>query len=210
MFHKPLLILTLIISSLSILPQSFAQSQHDDIINACSACHGFDSISTEAGVPNLWGQPELYLQQQIKVFRNATRINPTMDAVTHELPDADIIYAAQYYARQTGILNKPLQWRGDKWPGDMSLGEQIAFSGKLSVKMPACVSCHGPSGVGVAPFFPRLGGQDKTYLINQLHAWKTAKRPPGTMGVMVAIAVSLTDKEIDAVAGYFSAQGEEK
>lgn len=208
MFQKEFFIILLGLFSLFFLPHSFAQAKHDDILNACSACHGFDGMSKEKGTPNLWGQPEIYLQQQITAFRNTTRINPAMDAVSHELPDADITFAAQHYSRQTGSLNLPLQWRGDKWPGNMSLGEQIAFTGKLPVKIPACVSCHGPSGVGLAPFFPRLGGQDKAYLVKQLNAWKTGKRPPGTMGVMVGIAISLTAEEIDAVASYFSAQGD--
>ncbi len=202
----------LVIFLLPVSQSLFAQEAPDDIINVCSACHGFDGVGKETGFPNLWGQPETYLKHQIEAFRNSTRVNLIMDAVSHELPDKDIIYAAQYYAKQTGPsdLSSSLVWRGDKWPGDMSLGEKIAYTGKLAVKMPACVACHGPSGVGVAPFFPRLGGQDKNYLSNQLHAWKTGKRPPGTMGVMVGIAISLTDKEIEAVTAYFAAQGEKK
>lgn len=191
---------------------SFAQAEHDEIINACSACHGLDGNRKEAGTPNLWQQPETYLLNQIKAFRDQTRVNLIMDAVSHELPDADVLYAAQYYSKQIPKQRRQsseqitLQWRGDKWPGDMTLGEKIAYTGKISSKIQACVACHGPSGVGVEPYFPRLGGQDKTYLVNQLQAWKTADRPPGVMGVMVSIAVSLTDEEIDAVAGYFSKQ----
>jgi cytochrome c553 len=190
---------------------SIAQPKHDDIINACSACHGLDGNKKEVGVPNLWQQPETYLLNQIKAFRDSLRINPVMDAVSHELPDADILYAAQYYSNQS-IANsltkkqQTLQWRGDKWPGDMALGEKIAYTGKVEAKIQACVACHGPSGIGVAPYFPRLAGQDKAYLVKQLNDWKTAKRPPGAMGLMVIIAISLTAEEIDAVADYFSRQ----
>lgn len=182
----------------------FAQNQHDDILNACSACHGFDGVSKEVGIPNLWGQPETYLQSQIEAFRDASRINPRMDAVSHELPDADILYAAQHYSKQLPEKKLKLQWRGEKWPGDMTPGERIAYTSNLSAKLPACVVCHGPSGVGVEPYFPRLAGQDKDYLVKQLKTWKTADRPAGVMGVMVSIAISLTDDEIDAVAGYFA------
>lgn len=211
MLNKSYFLLIFGVFSLSISQPLIAEPKHDDIINACSVCHGLDGNRKEVGVPNLWGQPEAYLQNQIEAFRNRTRINPVMDAVTHELPDADIVYAAQYYSKQdtTNVISDEqalLQWRGDKWPGDMSLGEKIAYTGKVSMKIQACVACHGPSGVGVEPYFPRLGGQDKTYLVKQLNDWKTADRPPGVMGVMVSIAVSLTAEEIDAVAGYFSGQ----
>ncbi|MCW8928628.1 MAG: c-type cytochrome [Gammaproteobacteria bacterium] len=200
---------------LSLSSLVIAQPKHDDIINACSACHGLDGNGISEGIPNLWQQPEAYLKAQIEAFRDYTRINPSMDAVSHELPDADILYAAQYYSKQPDSSSRSkeqpqLQWRGDKWPGDMMLGEKIAYTGKISDKIQACVACHGPSGIGVAPFFPRLKGQDKTYLIKQLNAWKTADRPPGVMGVMVSIAVSLTDEEINAVADYFANQGEKK
>ncbi|ASI89464.1 c-type cytochrome [Vibrio mediterranei] len=89
----------------------------------------------------------------------------------------------------------------------MPLGERIAYSGKWNSNVPACVSCHGPNGVGVAPSFSMLMGQNKDYLINQLNAWKNDQRPPGVLGTMVTISKALSEEEIEAVAEYFSSQG---
>ena len=85
--------------------------------------------------------------------------------------------------------------------------ESVPTADDMAPRVLACVACHGPSGVGVMPLFPRLAGQDPAYLKRQLIYWKADKRPLGAMGSMPAIAKSLSEAEMDAVANYFAAQG---
>src|SRR3546814_2777956 len=61
------------------------------------------------------------------------------------------------------------------WPvlgGDLARGEQLALEGDWNKGVPACFSCHGPSGFGVAPGFPSIAAQHAPYVARQLDAWK--------------------------------------
>ncbi|EDL51284.1 Cytochrome c, class I [Vibrio mediterranei AK1] len=179
----------------------------NNIMEACIDCHGSDGVGRENTIPNLRGQPKAYLEAQVLAFKSGHRTSSFMEPIVHDVADDQLVLAADFYASIPVDTPETLQWRGDKWPADMPLGERIAYSGKWNSNVPACVSCHGPNGVGVAPSFPMLIGQNKDYLINQLNAWKNDQRPPGLLGTMVTISKALSEEEIEAVAEYFSSQG---
>lgn len=65
---------------------------------SCAGCHGPDGISVVPTYPNLAGQKEAYLVKQMKAFRDGTRTDPTMNAMSKPLNDADIANLAAYYA----------------------------------------------------------------------------------------------------------------
>lgn len=64
----------------------------------CAGCHGANGISAVPTYPNLAGQKEAYLAQQIKDYKSGARKNPTMNAMVAALTDADIANLAAYYA----------------------------------------------------------------------------------------------------------------
>jgi cytochrome c553 len=64
----------------------------------CAACHGVNGISPTDIWPNLAGQKEGYLRNQIKAFRDGTRTDPTMAPMVAPLTDADIDNLAAYYS----------------------------------------------------------------------------------------------------------------
>jgi cytochrome c553 len=66
-----------------------------------------------------------------------------------------------------------------------------------------CVSCHGMNGITVTTLWPNLAGQQSLYLQKQLHNFKSGKRKSPIISV---ISPELTDKEIAAVAEYYSQQ----
>jgi cytochrome c553 len=70
-----------------------------------------------------------------------------------------------------------------------------------------CSICHGLDGSSISPKFPRLGGQQKQYIENQLRNFRSKQRadPPGPE-YMWGIARSLTDEQIAQLADYFSKQ----
>lgn len=78
-----------------------------------------------------------------------------------------------------------------------SLASQICSANALST----CIGCHGQNGIGLAETFPNLAGQKKTYLINQLTAFKSGAR---VNQMMNPIAAQLTDQDINEVATYYS------
>lgn len=182
--------------------------QHKEgIVEFCSTCHGVNGVSTLDHIPNLWGQSDQYLREQVENFRSKKRHTTFMDAFIYQITDEQMDTIVKHYSSVPDAMTFKLQWRGDKWPGDMQLGEKIAYSGKLEANVPSCVACHGPSGVGVKPGIPRLAGQNSAYLVNQMKSWKEGTRPAGAMAIMGPIAKSLSDEEIKAVSDYFASLG---
>lgn len=62
----------------------------------CVACHGAKGVSVVPIYPNLAGQKEQYLVEQLKAFHDGTRVNPIMQPMAAALSDADIANVAAY------------------------------------------------------------------------------------------------------------------
>jgi len=86
----------------------------------------------------------------------------------------------------------------------VNTAQKIALQGAWDRQIPACVSCHGPAGVGVGEAFPPLAGQPAAYLVAQLNAWQSGARHNDPNDLMGHIAKSLTAEEVQGVAAYFS------
>jgi cytochrome c553 len=65
----------------------------------------------------------------------------------------------------------------------------------------ACNMCHGYIGISNLPNAPHLAGQPEMYMIEQLKAMRSGKRPSETM---VFIAKPLTDDEINNLAAWYA------
>lgn len=65
---------------------------------SCMGCHGAQGISAIPTYPNLAGQKAAYTKKQLLAFKNKTRKDPTMNAMTAPLSNADIDNLAAYYA----------------------------------------------------------------------------------------------------------------
>jgi len=65
----------------------------------CVACHGLDGRGTAPIYPNLNGQWERYLRQQLLAYRSGRRDNGIMNGFAAGLTDDDIRALAAYYAR---------------------------------------------------------------------------------------------------------------
>ncbi|MDS0796322.1 cytochrome c4 [Burkholderia pseudomultivorans] len=80
-----------------------------------------------------------------------------------------------------------------------------AVSGK-TIALQVCSNCHGATGVSVSPMFPKLAGQGKEYLVDQLTDFKHhARADPNAKRFMWGFT-HLTDAQIDELATYFSSQ----
>lgn len=64
----------------------------------CQSCHGADGISSIPMYPNLKGQKAAYLAKQLTAFKEGTRKDPTMEAMSKALSSADIEDISAYYA----------------------------------------------------------------------------------------------------------------
>ena len=70
----------------------------------------------------------------------------------------------------------------------------------------ACASCHGERGQNPLPGMPMLGGQDKTYLINQLKDFKSGARTNGRSQTMIGYLTTMADDEMMILADWLSLQ----
>ena len=69
------------------------------VAQSCMMCHGEKGLSTMAGTPSLAGQPDLYLANQLRAFREGKRHNEVMNVIAKPLSDADIDNVAAYFAQ---------------------------------------------------------------------------------------------------------------
>lgn len=66
-----------------------------------------------------------------------------------------------------------------------------------------CASCRGMNGLGTNPIVPSLAGQDRSYLIGQLQAFRDKRRRYAAMKMIV---MELTEGDIAYMASYYAKQ----
>ena len=84
-------------------------------------------------------------------------------------------------------------------PGGAAAGDVAA--GKALAKN--CSACHGETGIGSNPAWPKLAAQKPGYLVNVLKAFKAGLRKDP---MMAGAAKSLSDTDIANLAAYYAAQ----
>ena len=65
-----------------------------------------------------------------------------------------------------------------------------------------CSNCHGTLG-NAQGAMPSLAGQQKTYIVEHMRAFRDGKRPAT---IMHQLAKGYTDQQIDSIAEFFSRQ----
>ena len=68
-------------------------------------------------------------------------------------------------------------------------------------KSQACIVCHGPVGISMAPDAPNLAGQPALYVTAQLKAYRAGER---RHEVMAVIARMLRDDDIENLAAWYA------
>ena len=165
----------------------------------CFACHGADGIATADGlaadknVPNLAGEPDLYLQFQLVFFRKGVRKNETMNAMAQQLSDDDLRDISAYYASLPGPDGSKAP---DTAPQETELGSKIAAGIH-------CTNCHGDHFEGVDNI-GRLAGQREDYVYEALRDFKSGARTATGAAGMAEVVYPLGDVEMKALAHYVS------
>lgn len=165
---------------------------------SCFLCHGAEGESASEVFPRLAGQNAEYIAKQLENFKNGTRKSTAMASMVAELSPEDMVALGRFYASRPphhevasdaalAGVGKYLYQAGNKWSG-----------------VPACASCHGPTGAGSATL-PRLAGQHAAYLENQLKQFHQRARNNDN-AVMHTVAEKMTALEMAAVAEYLSGQ----
>ncbi|MEO7936146.1 MAG: c-type cytochrome [Dokdonella sp.] len=77
------------------------------------------------------------------------------------------------------------------------LGDAKAGEGKAAV----CGACHGADGNSAVPTYPKLAGQNESYIVRQLGQFKSGKR---MNPIMMPFASTLSEQDMHDVGAYFS------
>lgn len=164
----------------------------------CAACHGADGNGgADPTWPKLAGQDADYIAKQLGDFKAGRRKNDIMSGMAATLSVADMRNLGAYFA---ALKPKP----GEATDAQLALqGEKIYRGGNAKTGVSACMSCHGPSGHGIPPRFPKISGQNAPYTQNQLLAFKSGTRS-NDGGIMTRIAFRMSEQEIKAVAEYMA------
>lgn len=198
---KKLLMMTVAcVSLVSVMPTMAAGDVSAGKAKAavCAACHGADGNSPSNMFPKLAGQGEAYLVKQIADFKNGLRENAVMAPMVAALTEQDIADLSAYYASNKvtpGAVSEDL----------LNAGKTLYRAGNKESGVPACMACHGPTGVGVAAAkWPALTGQHSIYIEAQLKAFSSGVRSNDPNSMMRDIASKMTEEEMKAVAAYAS------
>jgi len=146
----------------------------------CRTCHGMEGLAQIPIAPHIGGEPAVYLESQLKAFRDGQREHEMMSIVARGLSDAQIADLAAWYA-----------------------GHQIEveLQADQAQAPAACVMCHGADGLHQVPDAPNLAGEANIYIDTQLKAFRSGRR---SHDIMSEIAAAMTDQEIRAAADWYA------
>ena len=157
----------------------------------CSGCHTLDGRGKTPEVPNLAGQPEDYLVESLKAYREGTRHHVGIRQTLAEFPESGILDLAAFYAGLPPIAAEP----DFAQPGKIyAEGEEIAS---------ACAGCHGESGISAKPGIPNLAGQHPAYVIVAAQEYARGERENTDKEEMLR---GLGAIDIEKLAMYYAAQ----
>jgi cytochrome c553 len=99
-----------------------------------------------------------------------------------------------------------------KFVAALGLGVMLGWSGVSAAagnkeagqtKSATCMACHGADGNSANPEWPSIAGQHSSYIVKQLKHFKAAER---NNPLMMPIAMTLADQDMEDLAVYFAGQ----
>ncbi|ARP40231.1 MULTISPECIES: cytochrome c [Vibrio] len=81
--------------------------------------------------------------------------------------------------------------------GDPELGK---------MKSPSCIFCHNPTGETSNTAYPKLSGQDSTYLYNTMKAYQNGDRQGAYAEMMQTQLSKLNDQDLKDIAAFYASQ----
>jgi cytochrome c553 len=153
----------------------------------CLGCHGVDGYRNaypNYSVPKLAGQHPEYLIAALQEYKGDQRSHATMHSQASELSDQDMADIAAYFS---GNVLQP--------------GPVPASAPPAPAAVAVCAACHGQTGISTVPNYPILAGQHADYLKREIAEYKDGGRKNA---IMSAMAATIKDSDVDALADYFS------
>ena len=169
------------------------------VSNVCSKCHGATGVAIYRIFPNLAGQLSVYIETELKLFRQHGRSDPGARAfmwgMARGLTNEQIKGVAREFASQT-----PVSGTLSGNPALADKGKLLYENGATERDVLACIVCHGHDGEGVNTN-PRIAGQYRYYLVTAMLQFRSRQRESK---LMQHVAQKLSDDEIAALVEYVS------
>ena len=173
------------------------------VITGCARCHGVNGLGRGLGAfPKLAGQQAAYLDLSLQAFTRGERHSGIMEPIAAGLSRDEIGELVRYYSSLPKPSPSP---NTQEARSAIESGRAIAVQGIPAQRVPACVTCHGPSDIPRNPIYPMLAGQYADYLVLQLEVFQKEHRG-GTAYVhlMRTVAARLTPEQMRDAALYYS------
>jgi cytochrome c553 len=192
--------LAVIMLGLSLCTQTWADDADKAkaiVTKVCAGCHGMDGNSTAPNFPKLAGRHPEYLVRELKEFSSGKRKSDIMAPIATALDPDDFKALGAYFGAQKPSSGQVLD------PGAAASGKKLYQDGNEEKGVPACGGCHEADGSGNKRF-PRLAGQHREYLVEQMYNFKKDVRNDASARLMREVAKLLSDDEIKAVAEFLT------
>lgn len=154
----------------------------------CVACHGPNGNSTNPDYPILAGQTWRYIYLELKDFKEGRRSDPQMSPMAANLTQDDMVALGNYFAAQKQL------------PIKIKVDAAKVEAGRKTSDVVLCPMCHNGAFSGQNEV-PRVAGQWPQYIKKQLEDFK-ARRRTNDAGSMTAVAVGLSQQDIDNLSQY--------
>jgi cytochrome c553 len=174
-----------------------AEKARNIVTEVCSACHGMDGNSTVPTFPKLAGRHPEYLVRELKQFVSGYRKSEIMVPIATALDPDDFKALGEYFGAQKPSSNQVTDQAA------AAIGRKLYLDGDEQKGLPSCAGCHSSDGVGRSRF-PRLAGQHKEYLIEQMYNFRNDVRNYGAARFMREVTKRMSDDEIKSVAEFLS------
>ena len=163
-----------------------------DAITLCESCHGKGGNSDIALTPSLAGQPDIFVTNQLILFREGLRNSSVMQAVAKGMKDKDAIELGKHFAKS------PV-----KLVPTSAADPKMEIRGRQLIEKMHCGQCHLPNFAGRSQV-PRLAGQREDYLVAAMREYRDGKRT-GADTTMTEVLSGIADADIIAL-GHFLAR----
>lgn len=163
---------------------------------ACARCHGAEGKGPLSDlVPRLHGQPAAMLERALRAYASGERPSGIMQPIAAALSPRAKQQVAGYYA---GLAVPPSRIQAEA----SEAGRQLAMDGDAAAEIPACLSCHDAQALAI---YPRLAGQNASYMANQLRALQRGSgEGSATRAIMAPIARRLSERQIVELSAWFA------
>jgi len=156
----------------------------------CSGCHAipnYKNVYPTYSVPKLYGQRPEYLAAALKAYKTGERSHGTMHSHASAMSDQDMADVAAYLAGPKVLTDSRSDTKAENRPKASEV----------------CLACHGTNGVGLTSIYPTIAGQHRDYIERALTDYQKGGRKNA---IMAPMAATLTRKDIEELAIYYSSQ----